>query len=413
MRILVLTQYFWPENFRINDVVLGLAERGHEVEVLAGLPNYPTGSFFDGYGIAGPYRETWRGIRLRRVALIPRGNSSGFRLVLNYLSHAISASFAALFYRRDTFDAILVYEPSPVTIGLPARVLKARLGVPLLFWVQDIWPESLSATGMATGRLLLNMVDRVVRWIYSGCDRILVQSRAFIAPITAQGVPRASIDYLPNSAEPFYRRREPLQSDPAATELPIGFRVMFAGNIGAAQDFPTVLAAAELLREDRHIQWIIIGDGRMKSWVEAEVKARALQATVTLLPPRPAEAMPTYFSHVDVMLATLRREPIFSYTIPSKLQSYLACGKAVIAALEGEGARVVEEAGCGWTVSPEDPQALADAVRAASKLSRAEVELKGARGAAYFRENFERELLLGRLEELLASAVSGNGGKNG
>lgn len=409
MRILVLTQYFWPESFRINDVALGLAERGHEVEVLAGMPNYPSGTFFEGYGIAGPYVETWRGIRIRRVLLIPRGSSSGFRLALNYLSHAISASFAALFCRRGSFDAILVYEPSPVTIGIPARVLRARLGIPVLFWVQDIWPESLSATGMAKGRLVLNLVGRIVRWIYGGCDRVLVQSRAFTGSVIAQGVPSSAIDYLPNSAESFYREREPLESDPAATELPTGFRVMFAGNIGAAQDFPTILAAAELLRNERQIQWIIIGEGRMKSWVESEIAARDLHATVRLLPSRPAEAMPAYFSHADLMLATLRREPIFAYTIPSKLQSYLACGKAVVAALEGEGARVVEEAGCGWTVPPEDPGALANAVHAASKLPRAEVEGKGARGAAYFRENFERGLLLDRLEKILASAVSKHG----
>lgn len=410
MRILVLTQYFWPENFRINDVVAGLAERGHDVVVSTGLPNYPSGSFHAGYGWNGPYREAWRGIEVRRVPLIPRGGSGGLRLALNYFSHALCASLDALSARRGSFDAILVFEPSPVTIGIPARVLKLRIGAPLLFWVQDLWPESLSATGAATNRGVLSLVGRLVRWIYRGCDRVLVQSRAFISPVAAQGVPLDRIAYLPNSAEDFYRCRAPLPEDPEATEMPPGFRVLFAGNIGAAQDFPTILEAAERLREEPHIRWIIIGDGRMKSWVESQIKARSLQDTVCLLPSRSPEAMPACFSHADLMLATLRRDPIFAYTIPSKIQSYLACGKAVVAALEGEGAQVVVESGAGWAVPPENPRALADAVLAASRLSKDEIGQMGRRGEAYFRQHFERGLLLSRLEGIIASAVDEHNG---
>jgi colanic acid biosynthesis glycosyl transferase WcaI len=182
--------------------------------------------------------------------------------------------------------------------------------------------------------------------------------------------------------------------------------VLFAGNIGAAQDFPTIVAAAELLRERKDIQWIVLGDGRMRAWVEEQVRERGLQNTFHLLGQRPAETMPRYFAQADVLLATLRREPIFAYTIPSKLQSYLACGRPVVAALEGEGGRIVNEAGAGWAVAPEDPHALAQAVIAAAALSAGEREAMGNRGEAYFREHFEREKLLSRLEQELAMATN-------
>jgi glycosyltransferase involved in cell wall biosynthesis len=402
---LVFTQYFWPENFRINDVVQGLAERGHDITVYTGIPNYPGGRYFSGYGFLGPFRERFGTVPVRRVPLIARGRGNRARLAVNYLSHAFMATLLGPLVARQGFDAILVYEPSPMTIGIPARALRALTGAPLLFWVQDLWPESLSAAGGVRSSLFLAAAARLVRWIYRGCDRVLVQSEAFVAPVQALGVPRERIRYLPNSAESFYRRLEAAPHDREEEEMPAGFRVVFAGNIGAAQDFATIVTAAELLRERKDIQWIIFGDGRMRGWVEEQVRARGLQASFHLLGQRPAERMPQYFACADVLLATLRREPIFAYTIPSKLQSYLACGKPLIVALEGEGARIVAEAGAGWAVPPEDPRALADAVAAASQLAKPEREAMGNRGEAFFREHFEREKLLSRLEAELSEAT--------
>jgi glycosyltransferase involved in cell wall biosynthesis len=407
MKILVLSQYFWPENFRINDVVQGLAERGHDVTVYTGMPNYPEGRFFAGYGFIGPRRETFGSVLVCRVPLIPRGRGGRVRLALNYVSHAFFATLLAPGLARGGFDAILVYEPSPMTIGIPARALRAMNRAPVLFWVQDLWPESLIAAGGVRSSVILAAAACLVRWIYRGCDRVLVQSEAFVPSVEAHGVPRERIRYLPNSAESFYRRLQPEPHGPEAREMPAGFRVVFAGNIGAAQDFATIVAAAELLRGRQDIQWIILGDGRMRGWVEGEVRTRGLQASFHLLGQRPAERMPHYFALADVLLATLRREPIFAYTIPSKLQAYLACGKPLIVALEGEGARIVKQAGAGWAVPPEDPRALADAVAAASQLAKPERDAMGSRGEAFFREHFEREQLLSRLEIELSEAAGG------
>jgi colanic acid biosynthesis glycosyl transferase WcaI len=405
VRLLVLTQYFWPENFRINDVVEGLTERGHAVTVYTGIPNYPAGRYFAGYGFLGPLHERYKSADVRRAPLIARGKGGSLRLAINFLSHAFFATLLAPWLARGRFDAILVYEPSPMTIGIPARVLRGLKRAPLLFWVQDLWPESLSATGSVRSRTLLGLVDRLIKWIYRGCDRVLVQSEAFIPSVEAHGVPRSRIRYLPNSAENFYRRIEARLDDPEARELPPGFRVVYAGNIGAAQDFATILAAAELIKHERHIQWIVFGEGRIRRWVEEEIRRRGLHASFHLLGQRPAERMPRYFAHADVLLATLRREAIFAYTIPSKIQSYLACGRPIIAALDGEGGRIIRDARAGWVVPPENPRALADAVLAASHSAGPELTEMGDRSAACFLEHFEREKLLSRLEDVLREAA--------
>lgn len=397
LRILILSQYYWPEDFRINDLSRALVERGHSVEVLTGIPNYPAGQAFEGYGLFRRTREDYHGVTVRRVPLLTRGRAQGARLALNYLSFALSASVLGPVVAGRRFDAILVFEPSPITVGIPARVLRALSGAPLLFWVLDLWPESLEATGAVTSPRVLRGVERLVRWIYRGCDRILVSSAAFRQAVARVAGTDERVRYFPQSAEGFYRPMAPEESE-GVPSLPEGFRVMVAGNIGAAQDFPTVLAAAELLRDRKDVHWVIVGDGRMREWVESQVRERGLQDTVHLLGRHPAERMPHFFAHADVLLASLARQPIFAHTLPAKVQSYLACAKPIVALMDGEGARVVEEAGAGIGCPAEDARALADAVLALGALTPAQRSEMGARGREYFLRHFEREGLVDRLE---------------
>jgi glycosyltransferase involved in cell wall biosynthesis len=399
MRILIVTQYFWPENFRINDLAQGLLNRGHEVTVYTGKPNYPEGKFFPGYGFFGHGDETFGGIRVIRVPLIPRGDGGNARLALNYLSFAFFASLLAPFRVFGGFDVIFVYEPSPVTVGLPALVLKALKGAPLLFWVQDLWPESLVAADVVRTRRLLAGVERLVRFIYHRCDRILVQSKAFVEAIRPYGVRRERISFFPNTAEALYRPLELEPDAPERAQLPAGFRVMYAGNIGAAQDFATILGAAERLRDETAIQWIILGDGRLRPWVESEVQRRGLGGSVHLLGRHPPESMPRYFALADTMLVSLRRDPILAMTLPSRVQSYLACGRPIIAALDGEGARVIKEAGAGIVPGSGDPDTLARAVMAIYRMPETGRQAMGLRGRRYFEQHFERQTLLAQLEE--------------
>ncbi len=407
MKVLIVTQYFWPEEFRINDLALGLRERGHEVTVFTGKPNYPGGRFFSGYGYFGRAREDFHGVRVIRVPLVPRGSGSPLRLVVNYLSFALSGSLLAAFRCTGDYDAILVYEPSPVTVGLPALVLKRAKRAPLLFWVQDLWPDTLSATGAVRSAGILNLVGRLVRFIYRRCDLVLVQSRAFTASVEALGVAPRKIRYFPNSAESLYRPvAAGAQASPEARLLSGGFRVVFAGNIGAAQDFETILSAAEQLRAERDIHWNILGDGRLQAWVADEITRRKLGDTVHLLGRHPVESMPRFFAHADAMLVTLKPDPVFALTIPSKLQSCLACGRPIVAALDGEGARVVTESGAGIAVPSGDAAALAEAVARLHRLPAPQREAMGSKGRQYFEQHFERELLLTRLEQWMNEAAA-------
>ncbi|HWR26537.1 MAG TPA: glycosyltransferase family 4 protein, partial [candidate division Zixibacteria bacterium] len=338
MNILIITQYFWPENFRINDLASGLREKGHTVSVLTGIPNYPDGKFYKGYGLRNKRCEDYGGIPLYRVPLAPRGKGTGFRLALNYLSFAVAASMWGPFLCKDKYDVIFVYEPSPITVGIPAIVMKRIKTAPVMFWMQDLWPESLTAAGAVRSKIVLKLFEVLVSIIYRSCDIILAQSRAFISNIRRVAGESKQVYYFPNSAEELYR---PITVKPDARErmhMPPGFRVLFAGNIGAAQDFPTILETAEKLKDNPDIQWVILGDGRLHRWLDEQVEVRGLRNTVHLIGRHPAETMPRFFALADALLVTLKKEPIFSLTIPSKVQSYLACAKPVIAALDGEGA---------------------------------------------------------------------------
>lgn len=407
-RILIVTQYFWPESFRINDLAVGLKERGFEVTVLTGTPNYPGGKAFPGYNALTTRTETYEGIKVVRSPLITRGRAQGLRLLLNYLSFAVSAGVVGLLRLRGPFDIVFVFEPSPITVCLPAIALRRRFGgIPLVLWVQDLWPESVAAVLPTPPRGVSALLDAMVRYIYSRCDLILVQSRQFIESVRTRAPGNALIRYFPNTAEKIYCPVSVTPGEARAADLPEGFRVMFAGNIGSAQDFPTILAAAELLKDRSDIQWLILGDGRLRKWVESEVERRGLSSTFHLLGSHSMDRMPFYFSFADALLTTLKRDPILARTIPSKVQSYMACEKPVIAALDGEGSRLIMEARAGVTCEAESPRQLADAVLSMAAMSPAQRAALGANGLAYFREQFARDLLLDRLAVWLRDLVAG------
>ncbi|MFH2138247.1 MAG: glycosyltransferase family 4 protein [Candidatus Omnitrophota bacterium] len=401
MKILVITQYFWPENFQINNLVVGLVSKGHAVTVLTGIPNYPGGSFFPGYGIFRNLRQDYLGVKVVRLPLVSRGKGKKIRLLLNYFSFAFFASILGPFVAKGKSDLIFVYEPSPITVGLPAIVLKKIKSAPVFLWVQDLWPESLSATGAVKSPALLKLVEKLVHFIYHNCNLILVQSKAFIPSIKNFGVEISRISYFPNSAEDFYQPVEVEKDAPERNKIPQGFVIMFAGNIGAAQDFPTIIAAAEKLKNFSDIHWVIIGDGRMRQWAEDEIAARNLGHKFKFLGRHSPEQMPRYFALTNVLLVTLRNEEIFKHTIPSKVQPYLASAKLIIASLAGEGARIIEEAKAGFSCTPENPDALAELVLKVYHMDECERQVMGRNGRKYFENNFCRNKLVDQLDELI------------
>lgn len=403
MHILVVSQYFWPETFRTNEVVQSLRGLGHQVEVLTGQPNYPDGVLQPGYSAASLYTQVHEGLTIHRVPLVPRGRGSALRLILNYLSFIVSASVLGPWLLRGRrCDVILVFGLSPILQVIPAIWLARIKGARLVTWVQDLWPESLSVTGFVRSQKLLRTVAAVVRWIYRNNDLLLVQSQAFVVPVAtmAGGIP---VVYHPNPGElafsmPDIGKASPLQLEP-------GFNIVFAGNLGTVQALDTVLAAAQLLRDKQDVGFVLVGSGSRSEWLRKEVTHLGLNNVK--MPGRYASAdMPGILAQASAVLVSLVKDPIISQTVPSKVQAYLAAGKPIIASLDGEGARVVMEAGAGVVCPAEDAQALADAVLQLRDALPEDRQQMAQRGLIYYEQHFEPTLLAKRLAQILSGVVS-------
>lgn len=408
MRLLIVSQYCWPEIFGINALAQSLTQRGVDVTFLTGKPNYPEGRIFQGYRTWGLSNEVTGKIVILRVPLIPRGKSSGARLALNYVSFILSAALLGPWALRGRrFDAVLVYAPSPLLQALPAIPLAWLKRAPLTVWVQDLWPESLSATGFIKNKRVLGLVAHAVRFIYRHTDRVLVPSEGFRAPILELTNGAADVRYYPNAwiEEPMSDCSAEIEA--LAQDIASGFSVVFAGNLGAAQSLETILDAAERLQTcGSQARFFLVGSGSKTAWLTAEVQRRGLNNIV--LPGRlPPSAMRRLYEAASVLLVSLRDEPIFAYTIPSKVQGYLAAGRPIIASLNGEGARVVTEAKAGLTCAAGDAEALAEAVQVLAMMdqrSRAEMGENARRYAlAHFSLDLLSSDLIGQLEELVAA----------
>jgi len=399
LKVLVVSQYFWPEVFRVNEVVSELTARGHEVTVLTGRPNYPEGTVFAEYQRDPAQFSSYAGAEVLRVPLRPRGKGS-LRLMLNYWSFVFwGCLLSPWLLRGRKFDAIFCYETSPITSALPAVLLRRIKRAPLLLWVLDLWPDTLSAVGMVRSERVLGWVGRLVAFIYKRCDLILGQSRGFFAPIERWSCAPSKTRYFPQWAEGAFDAD--LAAVRPAPELAVhadAFKILFAGNIGDAQDFPAVLDAAEALRTRADIHWLIVGDGRAADWVRAEILRRGLEGTVFMLGRHPLERMPEFFKGADVLLASLKAEPIFAMTIPGKVSAYLTAGKPLLAMLDGEGAQVVMEAGAGLAVPAGDSRALASAVEQLAGMDAVSREAMGQQARSYCQREFHRASLISQLE---------------
>ena len=404
MRILVSSQHFWPEGFRINDLVQALIERGLEVDVLTGKPNYPEGRYFPGYRGRGCQQEQWSGATVFRVPLAARGSGRALRLAINYLSFIVSGLLCAPWLlRRRRYSVIFVYASSPLLQAIPAIFLAWLKRCPLIVWVQDLWPESVAATGFVRNRHILAIVGWMVRFIYRHSDLLLVQSRAF-EPSVAAAAPGKPIVYYPNSVEAVFCASSK-GGQPDVPGLDTGFPVVFAGNIGAAQAVDVIVEAASYLRDYADIRFVVLGAGSRREWLRQQVQVRGL--TNVYIPGRyPVEAMPGILQKASALLVTLADEPIFSATVPSRLQTCLAAGRPIVTSLNGEGARLVIEAEAGLTAPAGDPRALADAVLQLFGMAPAERERMGANGRQYFSRHFDRELLVDQLLDHFRSVTS-------
>lgn len=399
MRVLLVTQYFYPENFKSNDIAVELTKRGYEVTVLTGLPNYPEGKIHENYGFFNRTKENYQGANVIRTWLVPRGKGGGARLLLNYFSWAFFASIKAFILSfQKKFDVILVHEPSPITQGFPAIVVKKIQKIPIHFWVLDLWPESLTSAGGINNKFVLSLFTNLVKYIYNNSDKILISSKGFATSILAKGINKEKLIYFPNWAEDSILKGD---SDYPIPNLPKGFKIIFAGNIGVAQDVKAIIDAALILKDKLDIHFVFIGDGRSKIQLENFVNENNLNKTVHFLGRFPLDAMKTFFNQADVLLVSLKDELIFNVTVPAKLQAYLCTKKPILGMLNGEGATIIKEANCGLCVNAGDSIELAEKTLEFFQMTNDNRKILGANGFKYFEENFTMRKCIDDLEYII------------
>ena len=406
LNILVVTQYFWPENMRINDLVRDFSDKGHHVTVLTGLPNYPEGSIYREYRAAPKKFSEYAGAKVVRVPLIPRGKRS-VSLILNYASFFIVASVLGPWkLRAERYDAVFVYAVSPIMAAIPALVIGRIKRAPVFIWVLDLWPETLRAVGVVHNPKLLGCVGRVVSWIYNRADYLLLQSHGFLENVKkycTKDIVEERLVYFPSWAEDDFS--SPKQRASVLRERDDSvFTVLFAGNLGESQDFPAILEAAQSLAGTVPIRWVIVGDGRMSEWLTHEVSARKMD-NVLLLGRYPLEEMPGLFACADALLVSLKTNDVFEKTIPGKVQAYLASGKPILGMINGEAARVIEESGAGLCCPSGDSRALANITSKLAAFDGEQQKQMGASGRQYYLENYSKPTLLARLEQLFRDAT--------
>ena len=399
MKILIVTQYYFPESFKSNDLSFELQKRGHEVTVLTGLPNYPEGKMYDGYGVFKNRKQEINGVKVIRSLLLLRGKGGGIRLFLNYFSFAFFASIKAFFLNfGNKYDAVIVHEPSPITQFYPALLLKKLQNAPVYFWVMDLWPESLEIAGGVKNKFILNFFKKMVITFYKNSEKILITSKGFKNSIVEKGDFENKLEYFPNWAEDSISEGD--QNFPVP-DLPVGFTVMCAGNVGEAPDMESIMNSALALKDHSEIKFIIVGDGRKMPFVHDFIEKNNLQKTVFTVGRFPVEAMASFFAKADVMLVSLKDDKIFNLTVPAKVQAYMSASKPIVAMLNGEGAEIIEEAQCGLAAPAGDSNKLAETILKMASLPKEELLQMGENSRNFFQANYQLSTCIDNLERIL------------
>ena len=393
--ILVISQYFYPEQFRINDICREWIKRGYKVTVVTGIPNYPQGNFYPGYSVFKKRKERWEGIDIIRLPLIPRGHSK-VGLILNYFSFPIAGWWWNLFTGIKA-DIVFSFETSPMTqVRIGCKYAKKHK-VPHFLYAQDLWPENVESITGIHSRYIIGPIDRMVDRIYRDTDKIFVTSPSFVESVVNRktSVPREKVFFWPQYAEEFYK---PLE-DAHPKEIPDldDFKIAFTGNIGVAQGLEILPKAAALLKKEK-VKFIIIGNGRDQERFEKTIKEKGVTEKFVLIDRQPAERIPELLSACDAGFISFNKDPLWEKTIPAKLQSYMACGKAIIASASGETKRIIEEAGCGVCCELGDPDALAAGIR---KLLEMDLIKLGENARAYFDSQFNKKRLMDEMDEYI------------
>lgn len=394
--ILVISQYFYPEQFRINDICTEWVKRGHKVTVITGIPNYPQGKFYDGYSLFKKRRDAYNGIEIIRIPLIPRGNSA-IMLSLNYLSFVVSGFFWKMTTKLQA-DYVFIFEVSPMTQALPGVWFAKKNNIPCYLYVQDLWPENVEIITGIKNKKIINAIGKMVNYIYNNCSKIFTTSQSFVKSINSRGVSLDKIEYWPQYAEDFYipmnvKSIKEIPNDEA-------FNIIFAGNIGTAQGLEILPKAAAILksRTDRLIRFNIVGEGRYKNELIKIVNSMELSNMFNFVPKQPAKRIPEFLAVCDAAFLSLADNPLFEMTIPAKLQSYMACGIPSIVSAAGETEKIINESSSGLCGKPGNVNDLAENIIKLSNLSSNDLKVFGNNARTYYNQHFNKINLLDRMD---------------
>ncbi|PKL04777.1 MAG: glycosyltransferase WbuB [Synergistetes bacterium HGW-Synergistetes-1] len=399
--ILVVSQYFYPEQFRINDICSEWVKRGYKVTVLTGIPNYPQGKFYKGYGFFKKTKEQYNGMEIRRIPLLPRARGA-VMMALNYFSFVVSGFFWSIFTGLNA-DIVFIYEVSPMTQALPGVWYAKRKKIPCFLYVTDLWPENVEIVGGVKNKAILGLIGEMVDYIYKSCDRIFTSSESFVKAIVDRGTDRNKIEFWPQYAEDYYKPLE--NTEVIVPEIPHDdiINIIFAGNIGVAQGLGILTETALILKNKSiKVKFNIIGDGRYKDTLVSKVKEVSVEDYFNFIDRQPPTRIPDFMALSDAALICLSKSKVFSMTIPAKTQSCLACGIPVIVSADGEVQDIINKANAGLCSCAGDATALAGNIIKFVHMSNEEHRIMRQNALNYYNTEFAKEKLLDRMDKWLS-----------
>lgn len=401
--ILVVCQHYWPESFRINDITDYFIEQGSEVDVLCGLPNYPSGKFPEGYGYFKHRKQEYRGVHIRRALEVPRGNNSNLRILINYLSFPFFSLFHVPRLLTKKYDKIFLYQLSPVMMSFAGIIVGKLRKTETTMYILDLWPENLFSVLPIKNHIGRWLATKISHWHYKKVDKLIVLSEKMKQKLVeVTGISEDRIIVLPQACEKVYEKN--IVDASLVKRFKGGFNIVYAGNISPAQSFETVLDAAKQLKAKglKDIRWIIVGDGMSKSWLENQVKEDDLADSFYFEGQKPVEDVPKYTNIADALLGCLVKSDLLEATIPAKVMSYIAAGKPMVLAMDGETQTLINDTiKCGFAGPTEDSKQLALNITRLYEMGGAERKAMGQRAQNYHFKHFERNIILKKLYSFL------------
>ena len=398
MKILFFTQYFWPENFRINDVALYLKKKNHKIKVLTNNPCYPDKSFFSNYYLNKKKFKKLKGIEISRIPSVNRGKNN-ILIFINYINFFLcSFVFGINRFMNKKIDLVFIFCPSPILSALPAIILKKIFKKKVVIWVLDLWPNTLVDLNIIKNRTLIKILKNIVQFIYNNCDLILVQSESFKTEISK--ITQSKCIYFPSWAEEnIGNSYSEYAKEISLTEKRL--KIIFTGNIGEAQSFEYIIKCANLLKKYNKIKWIIIGNGRWQNKLKHMIKKNNLEHDFQLINNVPVTRIKSFFNHADALLISLKNKNTFKKTIPGKLQTYLSSGKPIIGMISGEANKIIKRSKSGLVCEADDYKELKNLLIRFMKMSENKRRIFGINGKKYANKYFNKNKNLNDLEKIL------------